>query len=196
MFEYLAGKLVEKAPSHVVIDVGGVGYFVHCCERIARSWKALDSPIKAYIHAHHVEGEVPRLYGFAESFERRIFRLLIGISKVGPMAAMGLLATFRAEEIVSIVVRGDGAQLTRAKGIGKKTADRLVLELRESFQKLAQEAGVASKLVPGTPIADDLLHVLIGLGFQRKDSEAIVAELVPAHPDADLETLLRLAMQQ
>lgn len=196
MLEYLHGQIAEKTPSHVVIDVGGVGYFVHTCERIARALPKAGERAKLWLHPHHVEGEVPRLYGFAETFERRVFRLLIGISKVGPAAAMGLLATFRAEEIVSAVVRGESAVLTRAKGIGRKTADRLVLELRESFEKIAHEAGVGSKLAPGTKLADDLLHVLLSLGFVRKDAEEVVAELMAAHPDADLETLLRLAMQR
>jgi Holliday junction DNA helicase RuvA len=196
VFEYFEGRLAEKTPSHVVIDVGGVGYFVHTCERIARALPQTGERAKLWVHPHHVEGEVPRLYGFAETFERRVFRLLIGISKVGPTAAMGLLASFRAEEIVTAVVRGEGALLTRAKGVGKKTADRLVLELRESFQKIAHEAGVGSKLAPGTPLSEDLLHVLLGLGFQRKDAEVVVAELVSANPGADLETLLRLAMQR
>lgn len=196
MYDYLAGTLVEKTPSHVVIDVGGVGFFLHTPGRLADELPPTGEAAKLWVHPHHVEGEFGRLYAFERPFDRRVFRLLIGISKVGPTAALALLTAFRSEEIASAIVRGDGALLTRAKGIGRKTADRLVLELREAFEKLASNAGLPN--TPPTPagrMAQDLLHVLIGLGYGRKEAETLVDDVVPKHPDADLETLIRYAIQ-
>lgn len=196
MFDYLQGTVERLGASEVVLDVHGVGYLVHGTPRLLGGLPTAGESTRLYVHMHQLENEAPRLFGFANHLERQVFRLLIGVSKIGPAVALALLARFEAVDVVSIVAEDRAAELTQAKGVGKKTAERIVLELQDKFLQLSKEALPAAKSgAPLSSLESDLLRVLLGLDFNPRDARARARQLVESHPGEDLESLLRHAFE-
>ena len=195
MYDYLKGKVARKAPSELVLDVQGIGFLITVTSRTLEQLPDVGSEGQVFVHMHQVENEAPRLYGFSASLDRQVFRLVIGVSKIGPAAAMSLLTSFDASDIVFFIAEEHVDQLTQAKGIGKKTAERMVLELKENFAKLAHATlpKRSAALVP--QLEADLLKLLVGMGFTARDAQEKARKTVQANPDADLETLIRAAFE-
>ena len=186
MIGRLRGRPVARRADGLVLDVGGVGYLVQATpSALRRSDAASEVSLETYLH---VREDALQLYGFAEPAERELFELLLGVSGVGPKVALAIVSGSPATDLRRAIAREDSARFQAIPGIGKKTADRIVLELKEKLggeEALAQEAG------PETPylVARD---ALVELGWSLLDAERVLAEVDPELPP---EERVRLALK-
>ncbi|GIV98323.1 MAG: Holliday junction ATP-dependent DNA helicase RuvA [Herpetosiphonaceae bacterium] len=193
MIALLRGRLSAYGPDYVIIETGGVGFLVYAPRRVVDGLGPAGSEVLLHTYLH-VREDALVLYGFATPDQKALFELLLSVTGVGPRVALNLLSAVAPEELRGAIVREDVALLARVPGIGKKTAARLVLELKA---KLAA-AGVVpagQPLSPGTlALNTELVDVLTGLGYSVAEAQSAVAALPPDAP-ADLEERLRLALQ-
>jgi Holliday junction DNA helicase RuvA len=188
----LAGVLLEKGEDHVLVDVGGVGYRV----MVSQASRAALPPAgeKAALRIHtHVREDALQLYGFASEEEEAVFHALVGVKNVGPRAALNILSGIEPRELARAVADGDVARLTRVPGVGKKTAERLILELREKLLALAQAAAPRAGGRGGA--LEQLEQALVGLGYKAPQAQA-AAEALREQADQPLEVLLREALKR
>lgn len=172
MFEYLHGTLTEKGPMRAVIDVHGVGYEVRIPVSTFSKLPALESSVKLLIH-YVVREDAQLLYGFSTAEERELFRLLISISGIGPKLGITILSGMTFQELRQAIAQGDVQTLTAIPGIGKKTAERVVVELREKISVEEMPAGSGTiNLNQDDAILNDSLSALLELGYKKKDGQA------------------------
>jgi len=158
MIASLRGKLISKKPDSIIIDVRGVGYLVYVPISIFSSIKDVNEDVFLHIHTH-VRDDAIMLYGFANEEEKRIFSTLINISGIGPKIALNILSTISSHDFHNAVYNEDVTFLCRVPGLGKKTAQRLILELREKLPALTKD--------DKEPIFDDTLSALVNLGYKK-----------------------------
>jgi holliday junction DNA helicase RuvA len=192
MIARLTGVVAEKAADHAVLDVNGVGYKVQLS---AVSLQALPpqgerASLRTYTH---VRDDALQLFGFASSEEEAVFRELIAVKNVGPRAAQNILSGIEARELARAVADGDVARLTKVPGVGKKTAERLVLELKEKLVALARAAAPGQAPDQG-PLAQ-LEQALLGLGFKPVQAERAVEALREEAGKKKVDELLREALK-
>jgi Holliday junction DNA helicase RuvA len=172
MYDYIQGRLASRRPDRAVLDAGGVGWLLHIplstYERLPRK----EGAEARLLVVHHVREDRQALYGFATEEEREFFLSLNSVSGVGPAVALGILSGMAFEDFRAAVVDGDAAALTRVKGVGKKLAARLLLELAEAMKARGPVPGRAA--APAGAASDATL-ALVALGFERKDAEARAA---------------------
>jgi Holliday junction DNA helicase RuvA len=192
MIARLRGTIIERTitstSSQVVVDVGGVGYEVSVVPRLCAELD-MGTPVDLFIH-HHVREDDQTLFGFAHRDERMTFRALLGAHGVGPALALALVATHRPGALADIVATGDIASLTMVPGVGKKTAERLLIELRSrlSIPVLDPDAGAGSS----TSVVVEVREALTGLGYGPDEVREALAGL--ATDGVDAATLLRQAL--
>jgi holliday junction DNA helicase RuvA len=197
LIAFLRGRIHDKQPNRVVVDVSGVGYDVHVplSTFYDLGEEGDDVSLRTYLH---VREDALQLYGFLTELERQVFERLIAISGIGPKLAIAVLSGMDTRELVAAVQRGDVARLTGIPGIGKKTAERIVLELRDRLMQLVVPA--AAGVSPAESSADrfriDLLSALQNLGYHRQQAEKAVDAVVTATPDATFEQALRSALRE
>lgn len=164
MIAWLEGRIVARGLDHVVVDVRGVGYKVHVARQPEREQTAL--------HVHHVvQQDAERLFGFETREELALFDMLIGVSQVGPKAAMSLLSVAAPAELAAAIATGDVAALAKAPGVGKRTAERLIVELRAKVQQVgARPAGVV-------PVDDDAVAALVALGYTAAEASRALRDV-------------------
>jgi Holliday junction DNA helicase RuvA len=197
MIAFLRGRVFEKHPNKVIVDVEGVGYEVFV--PLSTFYELGDEGADTALRVHtHVREDALQLYGFLTELERQLFERLIGISGIGPKLAIAVLSGMDTRDLVGSVQRGDVARLTGIPGVGKKTAERIVLELRDRMSQLvmptAQEpAAVAS---PADRLRNDLTSALQNLGYHRPHAEKAVDATLAATPDQSFEDALKAALRQ
>ena len=193
MIAHVRGRLVRKEPQEAVVDVGGVGYRVAIpLSTFYRIGEAGDE-VSLLTHTH-VREDTLALFGFLTSGEQALFERLIAVSGVGPKLALSILSGIEAPDLVSALRTSDVARLTRIPGVGKKTAERLVLELRDKVQSLAS----AEEPVPAGPAAaakEDLVSALVHLGYSRPEAERGVERALKEAPDGRFEDHLRRTLR-
>ncbi|HET9594886.1 MAG TPA: Holliday junction branch migration protein RuvA [Anaeromyxobacteraceae bacterium] len=191
MIARLAGVVLEKGEDHAVLDVNGVGYLVHL-SRTALA--ALPPPGgKATLRCHtHVREDALQLFGFASEEEEAVFHELIGVKNVGPRAAQNILSGIEARDLARAVAEGDVARLTQVPGVGKKTAERLVVELKERLASLARAAAPRGTAAAG-PL-EQLQQALLGLGFKPAQAEGAAEKLEATAAGKPVDELLREAL--
>lgn len=187
MIASLRGRLSQKDPSRVVIDVNGVGYEVFVP---LTTFTALPDPgVEVSLDIHtHVREDALALYGFSSRQERRVFERLLSVSGIGPRLAVTILSGGSVEGLVAAIRRGDLGRLTSIPGVGKKTAERIVVELKDKFQDLTGEA-------PKPPVESDVLSALENLGYARAMAEAALRRSVNGDQDAGFDVLFKRALQ-
>jgi holliday junction DNA helicase RuvA len=195
MIGRLRGKVVGEQPDGwVVLDVGGVGYeLLTPVGTLGRAEKENDASVMLHVHTH-VREEALDLYGFATAEDRRVFRLLIGLPSVGPKTALGVLSALPVPELSRAVQEGDVVRLGKVPGIGKKTAERLVLELKEKLPKVVG-APAASTGTPRAQDADRLLAALTNMGYRTAEAERAIKLLGDQIGKDPLAELLREALR-
>ncbi len=196
MIGRLRGRvLTDEATGAVVLDVQGVGYDlstpVGTLSR-ARVRDASNADVELWVHTH-VREDALDLFGFANETERRVFRLLLGVPNVGPKTALGVLSAMPVEDLAGAVERGDHARLGKVPGIGKKTAERLVLELKEKLRGLSSSEPVITAESLGN-MAGRLLSALTNMGYRPGEAERAVSALGPKLDTEPLGNLLREAL--
>jgi len=168
MIAHLRGKLLAKHPNQVIVETSGVGYDVTISVPTFSDLPDVGNEVALHIHTH-VREDLIALYGFLRSAEKQLFEKLITVSGIGPKLAITILSGMPADDMVSAIRGNDIARLTRIPGIGKKTAERMVLELRD---KLPREGmSTAAPLSAATPVEEDVLSALVNLGYQRAAAE-------------------------
>ena len=191
MIAQLRGAIVEKSPSRLILEVGGVGYDVQVPLSTFYVLGEPGAPVTLRIHTH-VREDVIALYGFATPLEQHLFERLISISGIGPKLALAVLSGIEPADFIRAIRLQDVARLTAIPGIGKKTAERIGLELKDrlpaSMQPPGQEPAPAA---PGDQLRDDLLSALLNLGYQRGVAEKAVDKVLQRPAAAGFEDSLR-----
>lgn len=195
MITYLDGKLDEKQAMRVVLDVAGVGYEVSIPLSSYDKLPAVGQSYRILIHDHLREDE-HRLFGFASEGERKMFRLLLGISGIGPKIALSALSGLSARELTAAVLGGDVKRLSSVSGIGKKMAERMVVELRDKISEgdaMEALAGADPELQDGR--LRDAIMALVSLGYKQEQARKMAqAALTRSGSEDDVEAILRLAL--
>lgn len=192
MYEYLNGKLVYKCPTYVVIDVGGIGYHVHISLHTFSLIKD-NEQCKLYI-SFQVKEDAHTLYGFADEGERRLFEHLISVSGIGPNTGRMILSSVTPEEMESAIITGNLPLIQRIKGIGPKSAQRLVLELQDKLKK--QGGGTLTMLPKSDSVPEEALSALVMLGFQKSQAEKVLNEINRTEPGLSVERLIKAALKK
>ncbi|MEZ4228899.1 MAG: Holliday junction branch migration protein RuvA [Polyangiaceae bacterium] len=194
MIGRLCGKLIaEELDGHVILDVNGVGYEVLLPAGAAARVRAAGEPVVLHIHTH-VREEALDLFGFASALEREVFRLLIGVPNVGPKTALAVLGELPPPELVRAVSQGDVARLNKISGIGKKTAERLVLELKEKLPRVAAVELPSPAQSPSSSNRERLYGALTNMGYRPAEAERAVDSLGDSLSDAPLASALKEAL--
>ncbi len=188
MIAHLRGKLLAKHPNQAIVETGGVGYDVTITVPTFSDLPAIGGEVTLHIHTH-VREDLIALYGFLRPAEKRLFEKLITVSGIGPKLAITILSGMAADEMTSAIRGNDVNRLTRIPGIGKKTAERMVLELRD---KLAPEGVAESAVMPARNAVDeDVLSALVNLGYQRPAAERALASVQKDGKDSSFEVMFR-----
>lgn len=195
MIAYVEGKITQKEPAFVVVEAGGIGYEV----RISlNTYEALKDIAQTKLLTHlHIKEDAHTLYGFTNAAERKLFLDLIGISGVGPSTGMVILSSMPSEDIKSAIVNGDVATLQRVKGIGAKTAQRIILELRDRLAKESDEV-ITSDYVgqDANTATKEALSALITLGINKAAAEKSIIAIVKKHGrQITVEEIIKLALK-
>ncbi len=194
MIAQIRGRLLRKSPHEVVLDAQGVGYRVLI--PVSTFYKLPEEGDEASLRIHtHVREDALQLFGFATETEELLFSRLIDVSGVGPKLAINVLSGIEAPDLVDALRRSDIARLVRIPGIGKKTAERLALELKDKMPAvLAAETGRGAA-APAHSLTEDLLSALVHLGYSRSEAEKGVARSLKDEPDGRFEDLLRRSLR-
>ncbi len=194
MIARLSGKVAEKGADHAIVDVHGVGYLVHLSAVTVASLPPQGGEVALRTFTN-VRQDAIELYGFATEDEEGVFRALIDVKGVGPRAAQNILSGIDARELAQAVASGDVARLTKVPGVGKKTAERLVVELKEKLALLARAAG-PSRPKAGAGALDQLRAALVNLGYKQPQADATVDALAEDAEGKRLDELLREALKR
>ena len=189
MIAHLRGRLIAKRPNQAVVEAAGVGYDVSITIPTFSDLPSAGSEVALHIHTH-VREDAIALFGFLQAEEKQLFERLIQVSGIGPKLAITILSGMPAAEMVSAIRAGDIARLTRIPGIGKKTAERMVLELRDKLEGFG-ECPLA-KLA--TPVEEDVLSALVNLGYQRVAAERALAAAAGNGQTTSFDVLFRDAL--
>lgn len=193
MIGYLKGKLAVKDPTYVILDVNGVGYEVKISLHTFSKIKGLDS---CQLHTHlHVKEDAQTLFGFFDQEEKKVFLQLISINGVGPNTAMMINSSLNVDELRSAIVNEEVAVIQKVKGIGNKTAHRIILELKDKIKKDGLEAGVSA--IGTSSIRSEALSALVTLGISKPVAEKSIDKILASHgDDLSLEDLIKLVLKQ
>jgi Holliday junction DNA helicase RuvA len=189
----LRGRLQEKHPNRVIVDVNGVGYEVHVPLSSFYGMAEPGAEIALRVHTH-VREDAIALFGFGSALELQLFERLIAVSGIGPRLALAVLSGIEPPDLIQAVGRGDIARLTAIPGVGKKTAERMVLELKDRLPALS--ATVQVEQTPAASAREDLLSALLNLGYHRPAAEKAVDAVLAGEPGAAFEVALRHALRR
>lgn len=195
MIALLTGKIAHKSPEYIILDVNGVGYRVQIPFSTYYELPEGGAEISLNIYTH-VKEDAISLYGFRTADEKIFFQLLISVSGIGPKLGKDILSNIQVNELASAILRGDLARLSAVPGIGKKTAERLVLELKDKVAKLefAGTTAGGEHLVPTPGIEEDVASALINLGYKEAVVKKALAEL-RISPEESMEQVLKQALK-
>ena len=191
MITHIRGRLVEKNPTEVVIDVNGVGYLLHISLH-TYSLLSDNEDIKLYTHLQ-VKEDSHTLFGFADKFERELFRLLISISGIGASIARTMLSSLHPDQVKNAIATGDVPTIQSIKGIGAKTAQRVIIELKDKILKVydIDEVSVSQN----NTNKEEALSALETLGFNRKQAEKVVDKVIQSNPEETVENIIKQALK-
>lgn len=191
MYEYINGSVAELAPAYVVIDIGGVGYYLHIS---LETYSAVEHAPSAKLYVHYIVREDAQLfYGFATKTERELFRHLLSVSGVGGNTARMILSTYSPRELQGIITTGNAVLLKNVKGLGLKTAQKIIVELSGKLTGLGD--GESTAAAKGAETTEEALSALVMLGFVRASAEKALRGVVREHPSASVEELIRMALK-
>ena len=197
MIAFLRGRILDKQPNRIVVDVNGVGYDVSVPLSTFYGLADLGGEIALRVHTH-VREDALALYGFATRLEQDLFERLIGVSGIGPKVGLAVLSGIEPLDLIRAIERGDLARLTAIPGVGKKTSERIVLELRDRLPRVevAAAGDAAASVERPLLLRDDLLSALINLGYHRPLAEKAVEAAIKRTPDGDFERTLKQALRE
>ena len=193
MITHIHGKLIEKTPAYVVVDINGVGYKIKIS---LQTFSAIEGELcKLYTHLS-IKEDSHTLFGFFEESERYLFRSLISVSGVGPTTAQIILSTYTTEEIINHITTADVKAIQGVKGIGAKTAQRIIIDLKDKVAKGIPTSDLLFDKIDNT-IKEEALSALLALGFAKKEAESKIDKVLKSNSDiANVEDLVRTALSQ
>ena len=196
MYEYISGRVAELAPTYAVVDAGGVGYYINIS---LQTYSSIEGEKSAQLYIHYVVREDAQLlYGFATKVERELFRHLISVSGVGGNTARMILSTYSSDELRNIISTGNAVLLKNVKGLGLKTAQKIIVELSGKMLDLGINAQTPAVAVAekGSAIYDETMAALVMLGFQKTASEKVVKAILKESPTITVEDAVRQALRR
>ncbi len=192
MYEYIQGKLGGLTPTNAVIEAGSIGYFIHIS---LNTYSLINGKEQARLFLHQVVREDAHLlYGFAEATERELFRLLISVNGIGSNTALMMLSSLTAEEIRRAILEENVSLLQSIKGIGAKTAQRVIIDLKDKVGKVTDSGQTLISRADNT-IREEALSALVMLGFARKNIEKELDKLLKVNPDLTVEETIKKALK-
>lgn len=192
MYEYIRGEIIELNPASIVIEAGNIGYFINIS---LSTYSRLNNKKQALLLTHQVvRDDAHILYGFAEKSERDIFRNLISVNGVGASTAIMMLSSLSTDEIVSAITTENVAVLKAVKGIGAKTAQRIIIDLKDKLIKLPDSEQIL--LSANNTIRNESLSALVMLGFNKRDAEKTVSKILVEQPEATVESVIKQALKR
>lgn len=191
MIEYIRGSVAELTPTYAVIECGGLGYMLNIT---LTTFSALEGLKETRMLVHEaIREDAYQLFGFLTEQERQLFRLLIGVSGVGANTARMILSSIPAPELEAVIASGDHARLKNVKGIGIKTAQRIIVDLRDKI-KPASDALISQPAVATSDVFEEALLALVMLGFARPQSQKVLKKIFDADPTVKVETAIKKAL--
>ncbi len=194
MIGYLRGRIVDRQPTRIILDVQGVGYEVFIPVSTYDRLQQGDEPVSVLTYLH-VREDVLQLYGFASAEEKSLFLKLISVSGIGPRVALGILSSSTVDEFSEHIATANLARLKALPGIGKKTAERLVIELKDKLSP-AGSSGSVTQMVQSTDSAEDAIAALVSLGYSRQNIEKVITKILRDGGAPDVESLIKVALRQ
>lgn len=191
MIAHIQGRLVEKTPTSVVIDCGGVGYQIHISLHTYSQIEQTEN-LRLYTYLQ-IKEDAHTLFGFIDKIERELFKLLISVSGIGGNTARNILSSITPKELLQAIASGDAKTIQSVKGIGVKTAQRVILDLQEKVVKLYNIEEVLP-IINNTNV-DEALSALEVLGFVRKAAEKVVDKIIKQNPEASVEFIIKQALK-
>ena len=193
MYAYIKGKLVEKTPAYVIIEAAGIGYHVNIS---LNTYSAIDKLDEAKLHIQHYQREdVQALYGFYTQQERRLFNLLLSVSGVGPNTTRIILSSLTPAALEQAVLNNDIGTFKQVKGVGPKTAQRIIIDLKDKIGKVSSSSATVPVL-QGNTTADEALSALVALGFARPKAASAVNKIVSSEEtDNSVEDIIKKALK-
>ena len=193
MITHIHGKLIEKTPTYVVIDINGIGYKIKIS---LQTFSQIEEEFCKLFTHFSVKEDAHTLYGFHQESERQLFRNLISVSGVGPSTAQVILSTFSTEEIVHYITTADVKMVQSVKGIGAKTAQRIIVDLKDKVAKGLPTSDLTFDTLDNT-IKEEALSALIALGFAKKGAEIKINKILKLNPQiTNVEELVKTALSQ
>ena len=194
MIEYIKGRIEELTPTNVILETYGIGYHILIS---LQTYEGLNGKSEATVYIHHYIREDEELYyGFATKDERELFRLLIGVSGIGASTARMMLSSLTSDEIRNAIIAEDINKIKSIKGIGMKSAQRLILELKDKVVKGAGADSPALFQSSSNPAADEATTALVMLGFTKANVNKAVSAVLKEKPGASLEEIIKLALKR
>jgi Holliday junction DNA helicase RuvA len=191
MIAHIQGKLVEKTPTDVIIDCNGVGYFVNIS--LNTYSKIPDTEVVKLFTFLQIKEDSHSLYGFVEKSERELFKLLLSVSGIGANIARTMLSSLDPKQIIQSIATGNVTVIQSIKGIGSKTAQRVILDLKDKVIKIYNIDEIST--VQNNTLREETLSALEVLGYPKKSAERLVDKIVAENPEASLESIIKLALK-
>ena len=200
MIAHLSGTLLSKQPNSVIVEVGGVGYEVTIPLSTFYDLSEEKTPVSLRIHTH-VREDTLQLFGFRTEREKKLFLQLLSVSGIGPKLAITILSGMSADELIPAIRNNELARLVNIPGVGKKTAERMIVELKDklsvlSSPELEEQFRIAGGTTSQSAIGDDIVSALVNLGFVRTAAEKAVKATMQENPEANFSQLTKLSMRK
>ncbi len=191
MYEYIKGKIEETSPAHVVVDINGLGYLLQIS---LHTYALLEGKKEAKLYIYEsIREDAFVLYGFMEAYERDLFRHLISVSGIGANTARMMLSSLSPEEIRSAIIHGNVNMLKGVKGIGLKTAQRVIIDLKDKLEKEPGDTNLFA--IQDNTIREEALSALVMLGFAKNSAQKAIDKIVSQSPDAKVEEVIKQALK-
>ena len=192
MISFIKGRMVEKSPTDIIVEANGIGYQIHIS---LHSYSLLPTSEAIQIYTYlQIKEDSHTLYGFVEKFEREIFKLLIGVSGIGANTARNMLSYIHPKDLVQAIANEDVKSIQAIKGIGLKTAQRVIIDLKEKVMKIYEINEISTQA--SNTNADEALSALEVLGFVRKSAEKVVKSIVSENANATVEDIIKQALKR
>lgn len=194
MIAHISGTLAQKIPGEVVIDVAGVGYQIFIPLNVFYRLPEIGAQLSLQIYTH-VREDALQLFGFQDIGDKQLFLLLLGVSGIGPKLAVNILSGIATDELSRALKEGDQVRLMAIPGVGRKLAERMIVELKDKFASLAPTGPESAKIEGGSQLLSDAVSALVNLGYKRPEAEKIVREVL-RRGERSLENVLKESLRR
>ncbi len=193
MIAQIRGHLIQKNPGFIIVENNGIGYQLHISLNTFYDLPEFESDVRLYTHTH-VREDLLQLFGFSTPLEKELFQILIGVSGIGPKLALNILSGISPPDLLSSLCSGNLARLVSVPGIGRKTAERMLLDLKDKVQKMESRVCKAETPAAGDAMGEDVLSALVNLGYRKSEAEKAVEQALQGKP-ATLEQALKESLR-